>query len=104
MTPFHVDRRDGEDRRLKLDEPVSLKVFVGVLIAVISATLLWLSAFAGSSVVTSQRFVLDSIRNENERQNDRRDVRDLRSTGMRTDSTTRCILARLEKRPSPFCQ
>lgn len=92
-SPLQIERRDGEDRRAKLDEPVSLKVFVGVLIAVITAALLWLSAFAGSAVVTSQRFATDSARRDFRDSMRARDMQEVRDN-------IRCVRAMVAKSPN----
>lgn len=44
----------------------------------------------------ANRYALDSLSTS-------RDMRELRAGVLRTDSTTRCILAKLDQRPSPFC-
>lgn len=87
-----------------MHEPVSLKVFVTVLSSVIVAGILWLSSTGAGSVTSSTRFEKDSARRDYESAAMRRDVMDVYRATMRNDSTSRCILARIEKRHSPFCQ
>lgn len=63
-----------------------LKVFAGVLVALIASAVLWLSAVASSSVVTSQRFTADSARRDFRDSMRSRDLQDMRSSVARTDT------------------
>jgi hypothetical protein len=92
MEQLHIDRRES-DRRAKLNEPVTLKVFAGVLVTVIASAFLWLSAVAGSSVVTSQRFTTDSARRDFRDSMRARDMQEVRDN-------IRCVRAMVAKSPN----
>lgn len=95
------DRRAPERRRMS--EPASVKLLMGVAGTLIAAFILWLSATGAGAVTSSQRFERDSVRRDFEAQTIRRDIGDVYEATMRNDSTGRCILAKMDKRPSPFC-
>jgi hypothetical protein len=78
LPTIQIDRRESE-RRAKFNEPVSLKVFITVLSAVIVAALLWLSSTAGSAVVTTTRFERDSTRRDFRDSMRSRDIQEIRA-------------------------
>lgn len=80
------DRREGERRAPKMHEPVTLRVFVTVLSAVIVAAVLWLSSTGAGAVTSSQRFERDSARRDFDAAMQKRDVQDVRASTARTDT------------------
>lgn len=101
MTPQQSGRRATD--LPTMSEPVSMKVFVGAVTTLIGAFLVWLFTTGANSVTSSARFEKDSIRRDGESAMLRRDIGDVYRATMRTDSTGRCILAKIDKHPSPFC-
>lgn len=86
-----------------MNEPVSMKVLVAVVSGLLLSFLLWLTTTGAGAVTSAQRFERDSVRRDNETVLLKRDIGDVYQATMRNDSTSRCILARVEKRPSSFC-
>lgn len=95
------ERRETERRRMS--EPVSVKLLLTVVSGLLLSFILWLSATGAGAVTSSTRFERDSVRRDNSEAMIRRDIGDVYEATMRNDSTSRCILARIERRPSPFC-
>jgi hypothetical protein len=89
MSDLLFERRNG-DRREKLNEPVTLKVFATVLGGLILASLLWLSTVASSSVITTTRFERDSARRDFRDSMRSRDMQEIRND-------VRCIRAVVAK-------
>lgn len=92
------ERREGDRRAPRLNEPVSVKLFVTVLSGVILAGVLWLSSTAGSSVITAQRFTQDSARRDFRDSMRARDMMDVRSSVARTDTNVRQLCLMLSSR------
>lgn len=93
LSPPALDRRDRDRRAHKLNEPVTMKLFITVLSGVIVAGLLWLSSMASSSVVTTSRFERDSARRDYRDSMQTRDMQDMRAD-------VRCIRAVVKKSPT----
>lgn len=97
-------RHSDTPKRRRGDEPVTVRVLVGVLTGLILAVVVAASKFASSSVVSTQRFEMDSIRRAANDSLTARDMKDVRTSVARTDTNVRCIRAILARSSSPFCQ
>lgn len=89
-----TDGRRASDKKSRGDEPVSVKVFVGVLTGVVLAVILWAASTGAGSVTSARRFELDSARRDVRDSTLTRDMREIKATGLRTDSgvTRLCVM------------
>jgi hypothetical protein len=80
MESTTINRREPNapaDRRL--DQPVSMKVLVGVVTSLLAAFFIWSATIASSSVVSTPRFERDSARRDFKDSMRSRDMQDIRN-------------------------
>jgi hypothetical protein len=81
MESTTINRREPDapaDRR-KFDEPVTIKVLVGVVTSILVAFFIWSATIASSSVVSTPRFERDSARRDFRDSMRSRDMQDIRN-------------------------